>query len=347
MLAVPAARAARMRSSDESGSGDGGDDGRADGGAVQAAQPLRVVGPGRRRSDSRRARQGHLLLDPGRQALHRLQQPVDVRQRRPRPPGDHQGDPGPGGVARLHQPVHGQRGPGPARRQARRDHARRHGRVLLHQRRRRGQRERHPHRPRGHRPPQDPGPLPLVPRRHRRQPDAHRRSAPLGGRAGHSRRGPRARPVSRHGARLGHGRAVAALPRRGDRARGPEAHRRLHPRDDQRHQRHPRAARRLPAGRAGAVRQARHPDDLRRGDGRLRPHRHVVRRRSLERRPRPDDHGQGPDQRLRGARRRRHAAAASPTTSGRRPSTAGSPTTATRSAAPPRWPPSRSTKTRG
>ena len=211
-------------------------------------------------------------------------------------------------IARLHQPVHGQRSPGPARRQARRDHARRHGRVLLHQRRRRGQRERDPHRPRGHRPPQDPGPLPLVPRRHRRQPDAHRRSAPLGGRAGHSRRGPRARPVSRHGARLGHRRTGAALPRRGDRARGPEAHRRLHPRDDQRHQRHPRAARRLPAGRAGAVRQARHPADLRRGDGRVRPDRHVVRRRSLERRPRPDDHGQGPDQRLRAARRGRHAA---------------------------------------
>ena len=57
--------------------------------------------------------------------------------------------------------------------------------------------------------------------------------------------------------------------------------------------------------------------------------------------------GQGPDQRLRGARRGRHAAERSPSTSGRRPSTAGSPTTAIRSAAPPRWPPSRSTKTRG
>ena len=35
--------------------------------------------------------------------------------------------------------------------EARGDHARRHGHVLLHQRRRRGGRERHPHRARGHR----------------------------------------------------------------------------------------------------------------------------------------------------------------------------------------------------
>ena len=60
---------------------------------------------------------------------------------------------------------------------------------------------------------------------------------------------------------------------------GPAHHRGLHPRDGDRHQRHPRAARRLPAGRARAVHETRHPDDLRRGDGRLRPHRRVVRRR--------------------------------------------------------------------
>ena len=42
-----------------------------------------------------------------------------------------------------------------------------------------------------------------------------------------------------------------------------------------------------------------------------------------------------------------HAALASPSTSATRPSTAGSPTTAIRSAAPRRWPPSRSTKTKG
>ena len=75
-----------------------------------------------------------------------------------------------------------------------------------------------------------------------------------------------------------------------------------------RHQRHPGAARRLHAGRARAVHEARHPDDLRRGDGRLRPHRRVVRGRSLERRARHDHDGEGADERLRAARRRRHAA---------------------------------------
>ena len=60
----------------------------------------------------------------------------------------------------------------------------RHRRVLLHQRRRRGQRERLQDRARGHRPSEDPGALPLVPRRHRR-----RRSRPPAIRAaGASRR---------------------------------------------------------------------------------------------------------------------------------------------------------------
>ena len=53
-----------------------------------------------------------------------------------------------------------------------------------------------------------------------------------------------------------------------------------------RHQRHPRAARRLPPGRPRALHQVRHPDGRRRGHGRLRPHRRVVRRRPLERRAR-------------------------------------------------------------
>ena len=54
-----------------------------------------------------------------------------------------------------------------------------------------------------------------------------------------------------------------------------------------RHQRHPRAARRLPRRRPRAVRRARHRDDRRRGHGRLRPLRRVVRRRPLGRRARP------------------------------------------------------------
>ena len=89
----------------------------------------------------------------------------------------------------------------------------------------------------------------------------------------HAGRRPRARPVSRHRARLGRHRGALALPRRSDPARGAADDRRLHPRAGHRHQRHPRAARRLSAGRARALRQVRHPDDCRRGDGRLRPHR--------------------------------------------------------------------------
>src|SRR5581483_6140332 len=50
------------------------------------------------------------------------------------------------------------------------------------------------------------------------------------------------------------------------------------------------------------------PDDLRRGDGRLRPHRRVVRDQPLERRPRHHHDGEGADERVRAARRRRHAA---------------------------------------
>ena len=89
-----------------------------------------------------------------------------------------------------------------------------------------------------------------------------------------------------------------------------------------RHQRHPGAARRLPAGRARALHEARHPDDLRRGDGRLRPHRRVVRGRSLEGRARHHHDGEGADRRVRAARRGRHAARRSPTSSRTRCSTA-------------------------
>ena len=81
----------------------------------------------------------------------------------------------------------------------------RHRRVLLHERRRRGQRERDQARALRHRPPQDPGALSLVSRRDRRQHHADRRSAALGRGAGHSGRRARARSVSRHRARLGFG----------------------------------------------------------------------------------------------------------------------------------------------
>ena len=198
--------------------------------------------------------------------------------------------------AGLRQPVHGHRGARAAGRQARRDHAGRHRRLLLHQRRRRGERERDQARARGDRPPQDPRALPLVSRRHRRQHDADRRSAPLG------RRSPACRASSTCSIRITASRAAGTPPRSRWRwsrrciaARGAAHLRGVHPRDRHRHQRHPRAARRLHAGRARAVHEARHPDDLRRGDGRLRPHRRVVRGRSLEGRARHHHDGEGAD----------------------------------------------------
>ena len=101
-------------------------------------------------------------------------------------------------------------------------------------------------------------------------------------------------------------RAGAAAPRRHDHGRGPAHRGRHHPGDGGGHERHPRAARRLPRRRAGAVRPVRHRDDRRRGDGRLRALRRVVRRRPLGRHPRPHLLRQGRELRLRAARRRRH-----------------------------------------
>ncbi len=96
--------------------------------------------------------------------------------------------------------------------------ARRHRHVLLHQRRRRGERERHQARPHGDGPPQDPGALPQLPRRHRRGDDADRRSAPLGDRAGHPGRRPRHRPVPRHRSADSGQRGRGARQPRGDRS---------------------------------------------------------------------------------------------------------------------------------
>ena len=266
--------------------------------------------------------EGRLLLDAGRQAVHRLQQPADVGEHRPRRSAGHRRDHRAGGEGHLRHAVDDDRGAGAARREAGRDHPGRHRRVLLHQRRRRGQRERLQDRPRRHRPPEDPGALPLVSRRHRRGDCRHRRSARLEP-AADARHRARARPVSRRGARLGRRGHVAAVPRGSDPARGAAHDRRVHPRDRHRHQRHARAARRLHAGRAGAVRQARHPDDCRRGDERLRPHRQVVRDRALGRGARHDHDGQGADQLVHPARRRRRPAAARRSLQGQDVSRAG------------------------
>ena len=158
-----------------------------------------------------------------------------------------------------------------------------------------------------HRPLEDPGALPLLPRRHRHRHPGHRRPAALAER-GRGRRRPRARPVPRHPARHRHRGGRARDARGNDRPGRREHDRRVHPRADHRHQRHPDPARRLPPGGARALRPPRHPADRRRGDDRLRAHRPLVRRRSLGRRARPHHPRQGPDQQLRPAWRGRHAA---------------------------------------
>ena len=114
---------------------------------------------------------------------------------------------------------------------------------------------------------------------------------------------------------------------------GPLDDRRDHARDRGGHQRHPRAAGRLPRRRPRDLRRARHRLDRRRGHGRLRPLRRVVRRRPLGRHPRPDLLRQGRQLRLRAARRRGHLRRHRRRPSPSAPSPAASPTRATRSPA--------------
>ena len=108
-----------------------------------------------------------------------------ARQPQHRPPAPQAGrrHPGAGRPAVHDRPVPRQRraqrgGPPHRRAGARRS---RHG--VLHQRRRRGHRERHAHGPPAHRPPQGARHLPQLPRRDRRRDHAHRRPAPLAERA--------------------------------------------------------------------------------------------------------------------------------------------------------------------
>ena len=231
--------------------------------------------------------------------------------------------------------------------EARGDHPGRHRHLLLHQRRRRGQRERHPHRAGGDGPAQDHGPLPLVPRRHGGRHRAHRRPPALGLRAGHPRASS-ASPTSTSGAARtpSRWRTASATSRKSSATRAGRTSR-------------PSSWRRVvgtngilipPDGYMQGLRRdlrpPRHPAHRRRGHVGLRAHGQVVRRRPLGRGARPHHHGQGPDLRLRAARGRGHAPARSRAPSRRRPSPAASPTTATPWPAPPRSPPSRSTRTR-
>ena len=289
----------------------------------EGAHLLLVVGPGGGRPDRHRSCRGRLPLHAGRPADPRFQQPADVGQHRPWRSSGGRCHHRPGDEARVRPARLRDRDPGPSRGEAGRDPARRHGQGLLHARWRGGDRERDQARPRGDRPAQDPCPLSLVPRRDARGDDPDRRPATLAERTGHRRR----RPLPRH-APLGRGGTTSrGREPPGSRGRHPlrgsQEHRRGLPRDDRRHERHPHPARRLHPGRPRDLHAQRHPDGRRRGDGRLRAHRALVRDRSLGRHARPDDDGQGPDQLVPAARGGGDAPRASPRSSRTRCSTAG------------------------
>ena len=185
---------------------------------------------------------------------------------------------------------------------------------VLHERRRRGQRERDQAGALGHRPPQGDRALPLLPRRHRRGDHAHGRPAPLGRRAGHPRCRAHARPV--HLPLPGRPpRPVPGLHGRAAPRGAPPVRERGHgrgrdPRDGDRHERPDSPAARLPAVDPRGLRPARHRADPGRGDGRLRPHRPLVRLRALGRRAGHHHDGEGHQLGLRAARRDDRAAVA-------------------------------------
>ena len=121
-----------------------------------------MVGAGLARPDRRRGRRGTLLLGLRRQALPRLR--VAARQRLDRPPAPEggRGDQGAGRQALHDRPADGDRAALDARAAARRGDAGRPPDVVLHERRRRGERERDQARALVHRPPQDHRALPLA-----------------------------------------------------------------------------------------------------------------------------------------------------------------------------------------
>ena len=173
--------------------------------------------------------------------------------------------------------------------------ARRPREVVLHPRRRGGERERDPDREGVHGPPEDPRSVPLVPRRHVRHDQPHRRPAPLGEREPADARGrARARPVPRD--RTRHARTPRRRSRRSEETielEGPETiaafiletvtgtNGILIPPDG-----YLEGVREL-CTEFGIV------HDRRRGHVRVRSHRRVVRGEPLGRRARPDDDGEG------------------------------------------------------
>ena len=161
----------------------------------EGARPLLLVGAEPDQPDRGRRRRGPSLLGLRRQALPRLRLTARQRQHRPPAPEDHPGDQGPGRPALHDRPADGERVALAARPDARRGHARRPLRLVLHERRRRGERERDQARAPRHRPQQDRRAVPVVPRRDERRGHPDRRPAPLGGRARDARRRADVRPV--------------------------------------------------------------------------------------------------------------------------------------------------------
>ena len=212
---------------------------------------------------------------------------------------------------------------------------------VLHQRRRRRERVRRPHGPPRHRPPQGALDVPHAttaapstaisltgdPRRWANEPGdasvAHFFGPYLYRSAFHA-----TTPQEETQRALEHLENVIVL-------EGAADDRRDHHRDGRRHQRRARSAARLPRRRARAVRQVRHRLHRRRGHGRLRPDRRMVRGRRVRRRPRPDHLRQGRQLRLRAARRRRHLRPHRRVLRRRVRSRAASPTPAIRSPARP------------
>ena len=153
----------------------------------EALRPPLVVGALAARPDPDRGRRGPLLLGLRRQALPRLR--VPARQRLARPPASegHRGDQGAGGAALHDRADDGEREALRAGAAPRRGDARRPDDVVLHERRRRGERERDEARALVHRPAEDRRALPLLPRRDRGRDLGDRRPAPLARRARRAR----------------------------------------------------------------------------------------------------------------------------------------------------------------
>ena len=246
-----------------------------------------------------------------RQPLPRLLLAAGQRQHRPPAPQGGRRDPGAGRPAVHHRAAARQRPAlrgGPADRRA---GTRRAGEGVLHQRRRRRDRERGPDGPAAHRPAQGAHDVPQLPRQHGHRDPDDRRPAPLGQRRRRDRRRALLRALRLPVAVLvgvgGAGvRAGAGAPRAGGRVRRPRHDRGAGARDHSRYGGHPRPAGRLPGRRPRDLRPPRHRLRRRRGDGRLRPGRRVVRRRQVGRPAGPDRLRQGQQLRLRAARRRDH-----------------------------------------